>query len=154
VDASTPAELVEKRKGGLEKRSNDGVQRKRGEKTLDGSPMEASLRGMVEVHSASIVGRVPLQEAGEKGGPWPFILWTDPHDAEKATLFGTLFLEGKGRREIGGVWFVNVSNVALGRAEIQASDKNVGMKSHDHEVQWVSKAAAKAAENSVQCPGT
>ena len=106
MDASTPAELVEKRKGGLEKRSNDGIQRKRGGKTLDGSPIEASLRGMVEVHSASIVGRVPLQEAGEKGGPSPFIQWTDPDDAEKATLFeGLLFWkereEVKGRR--GGV---------------------------------------------------
>ena len=75
VDASTPAELVEKRrKGGSEKRSIDGVERKRREKTLDGSPMEASLRGMVEVQSESNVGRVSLQEAAEKGGPWPFIL--------------------------------------------------------------------------------
>lgn len=40
----------------------------------------------------------------------------------------------------------------LGRAEIQA--QYGGMKSHDHEVQRVSKAAAKTAENSVQCPGT
>jgi hypothetical protein len=70
VDASTPTELVEKRrKGGSEKRSNDGVERERREKILDGSPMEASLRGMVEVQSASSVGRVSLQEAEEKGGP-------------------------------------------------------------------------------------
>jgi hypothetical protein len=60
------------------------------------------------------------RRAREKGGPWPFILWMDPHDAEKATLFGSLFFEGKGRRETGGGWFVNVSNVAQGRAEIQA----------------------------------
>jgi hypothetical protein len=58
---------------------------------------------MAEVQSESSVRRVSLQEAGEKGGPWPFILWMDPHDAEKATLFRTLFLEGKGRREMGGV---------------------------------------------------
>jgi hypothetical protein len=50
VDALTPAELVEKRrKEGSEKRSNDGVEQKRREKTLDGSPMEASLRGMMKV---------------------------------------------------------------------------------------------------------
>ena len=74
MEGSTPAELEEKRrKGGSEKRSNDGVERKRSGKTLDGSPMEASLRGMVKVQSASSVGRVALQEAGEKGGPWPFI---------------------------------------------------------------------------------
>jgi hypothetical protein len=84
--------------------------------------MEASLRGMVEVQSASSVGRVSLQEAGEKRRPWPFILRTDPHDAEKATLFeGLFFWKGReGGRERGGSWFVNVSNVALGRAQIQA----------------------------------
>lgn len=59
-------------------------------------------------------------------------------------------------REEGGVagWFVNVLNVAGGWQKFRHSDKNGGMKSHDHKVQWVSKAAAKAAENSVQCPGT
>jgi hypothetical protein len=75
VDASTLTELVEKRrKGGSEKRSNDRVERKRRAKTLDGSLMEASLHGMVEVQSESSVGRISLQEAAEKGGPWSFIL--------------------------------------------------------------------------------
>jgi hypothetical protein len=53
MDALTPVKLVEKRrKGGSEKRSSDGVERKRREKTLDGLLIEASLRGIVEVQSA------------------------------------------------------------------------------------------------------
>jgi hypothetical protein len=93
VNSLTSAKLIKKRrKGELKKRSNNRVERKRREKTLDGSLMKASLREMVEVQSVSSVGRVSLQEAGEKRGSWPFILWTDPHDAEKATLFeGLLF---------------------------------------------------------------
>jgi hypothetical protein len=68
-------ELIKKRrKEGSKKRSNDEVERKRRVKTLDGSLMKASLRGMVEVQSESSVGRVSLQEAREKGGPWPFML--------------------------------------------------------------------------------
>lgn len=76
VDAFTVAELVEKRKQrGSEKRSNNGVERKRREKTLlDGSPIEASLRGIVKARSASSVRRVSLEKAAEKGGPWPFIV--------------------------------------------------------------------------------
>lgn len=38
--------------------------------------------------------------------------------------------------------------------EIQAQRQKWGHEVHDHKVQWVLKAAAKAAENSVQCPGT
>jgi hypothetical protein len=118
VNTSTPAELIEKRrKGGLKKRSNNEVERKRREKTLDGSLIEASLRGMMKIQSASSVGRVSLQEAGEKGGPWPFILWTDPHNAEKATLFeGLLFWKEREGVKGGGWWFMNISNVALRRA--------------------------------------
>ena len=107
MDTSTPAGLVEKRRqGGSEKRSNDGVERKRREKTLNGSPIEASLRGMVEVQSAISVARVSLQEAREKGEPWPFIL----------------------------------------------SDKNGGMESHDHKVQWVSKAESGGKGHRKQRP--
>jgi hypothetical protein len=51
----------------------------------------------------------------------------------KRPLFSRGSFFGKGRKRGGGVC------------------KNGGMKSHDHEVQWVSKAAAFAAENSVQC---
>ena len=56
MDASTQAELVEKRReGGWEKRSNGGVERKRREKILDGSPMEASLYEMVEVNLRAVL---------------------------------------------------------------------------------------------------
>lgn len=59
------------------------------------------------------------------------------------------FEEGKTEGNV--MWF---RNIAIGRVEIWPSDKNSGMKSHDHKVQRTSKAAAKAAENSVQCPVT
>ena len=50
MNALTSTELIEKRrKGGSERRSNDGVEQKRRAKTLDGSSMETSLRGMVEI---------------------------------------------------------------------------------------------------------
>lgn len=39
-----------------------------------------------------------------------------------------------------------------GGHKFRPRDRNGGMKSHDRKVQWVSKTAAKAAENSVQCP--
>ncbi len=68
VDASTPTELVEKRrKGGSEKRSNDGVEGKRRDKTLDGSPMKESLQGIVKAQSASSVGRVFFAEGQREG---------------------------------------------------------------------------------------
>ena len=41
-----------------------------------------------------------------------------------------------------------------GGQKSRPSDKTSGMKLHDHKVQRVSKAAAKAAVNSVQCPVT
>lgn len=75
--------------------------------------LEASLRGMVEVQSASSVGQGSLQEVGEKGGPWPFILWMNPHDAEKATLFeGLLFWKEREEKE-GGCGFVNCFECCL-----------------------------------------
>jgi hypothetical protein len=38
---------------------------------------------------------------------------------------------------------VNVSNVSLGGQKFRPNDKNGGMKSHDHEVQWGVESGGK-----------
>jgi hypothetical protein len=46
-----------------------------------------------------------------------------------------------------------VLDVAAGQQSFRSGDKNGGMKSHDQEVQRMSKTAAKTGRNSVKCPG-